>query len=110
MAKSILAGAKSEKYKTIGESEVNNILTSRFSIDPDTGLDEKEFKIIQKVVEKGRLSSTAVANLIKLPLKDTRLQYIEPLRASGWLAIASQGVIPGELAHKNYRKFIRRVG
>lgn len=109
LAKSMKAGAKTEKYKTLTEDRVNKLLTSRFSIDPSTGLNAKEFKIIQKVVERGRLSSTAVANLVGCNLKDARLLYIEPLRASDWLAITGQGVIPGLRAHENYRAFVKKA-
>lgn len=66
LAKSIIAGAKSEAFKEIKEEQVNSLLDSRFSINPDTGLSQKEFKIIQKVIERGSLSSTAVANIVRL--------------------------------------------
>ena len=109
LAKSLKAAAKTEKYKELDESKVNNLLDSRFKINGETGLSEKEFKIVQKVIERGRLSSTAVANLCGCTLKDAKLLYIEPLRASEWLAVGSQGVIPGYKAHENYRKFIKRA-
>lgn len=108
LAKSIIAGAKSEKYKEIQESEVNSLLDSRFSINPDTGLSQKEFKIVQKVIERGSISSTAIANLVGCSLKDAKILYLEPLRASEWLAISNRGVIPGYKAHENYRKFVKR--
>lgn len=107
-AKSIIAGAKTDKVLEINQEEVNRILNSRMGVDYATGLNEKEFKIVQKVIERGRLSTTAVANLLKTTLKDAQTHYIEPLRACGWLAVSQQGVIPGELAHKNYRIFTRR--
>lgn len=66
LAKSIIAGSKSEEYAHTGEAEVNSLLDSRFSINPDTGLSQKEFKIVQKVIERGSLSSTAVANIVRL--------------------------------------------
>lgn len=109
LAKSMKAGAKTEKYLDLDEDKVNNLLKSRFAIDGETGLSAKEFKIIQKVVERGKLSSTAVANLIGTSLKDARSLYIEPLRASDWLAITGQGVIPGIKAHENYRVFMKRA-
>lgn len=66
LAKSIMAGAKSEAFKEIKEGEVNSLLDSRFSINGDTGLSAKEFKIVQKVIERGSISSTAVANIVRL--------------------------------------------
>lgn len=95
MAKSIIAGAKTEKYEELDEANVNSLLDSRFNINPETGLSQKEFLIVQKVVERGRLSTPAVANLLRINIKDAKAQYIEPLRASEWLAVSSQGVIPG---------------
>lgn len=108
MAKSMKAGAKTEGYKTLDEAKVNNLLQSRFAIDGATGLSDKEFKIVQKVVERGQISSTAVANLVGCTLKDARLLYIEPLRASEWLAVSTHGVIPGIRAHENYRIFMKK--
>lgn len=110
IAKSIIAGAKSEKYKELDEAKVNSLLDSRFSINGDTGLSEKEFKIVQKVVERGRLSTTAVANLLKVSIKDAKALYIEPLRAAEWLAISNQGVIAGYRTHENYRLFTKKRG
>ena len=110
LSKSIIAGAKTEKYENIQEDEVNSLLESRMSIDPTTGLNLKEFNIVQKVIERGHLSTTAVANLLKTTKKDAVSHYIDPLRASEWLAVSSQGVIPGFKAHENYRKFIKRIG
>lgn len=109
-AKSIIAGAKTDKILVIDQEEVNRILDTRMGVDSTTGLNEKEFKIVQKVIERGRLSTTAVANLLKTTIKDAQSHYIEPLRASSWLAVSNQGVIPGELAHRNYRLFTRREG
>lgn len=109
LAKSIIAGAKTEEYKSLDTAKVNSLLNSRFKINGDTGLSQKEFKIIQKVIERGRLSTTAVANLLKITTKDAQAQYIEPLRASEWLAVSSQGVIPGYKAHKHYRIFTRKA-
>lgn len=108
LAKSIIAGAKTEKYKELNEKTVNSLLESRFNINSNTGLSQKEFKIVQKVIERGRLSSTAVANLVGCTLKDAKLLYIEPLRAAEWLAISSQGVIPGYKAHRDYRIFLKK--
>ena len=107
-SKSIIAGAKTDRVLVINQDEVNNILTSRMGVDPATGLNAKEFKIIQKVIERGRLSTTAVANLLKTTTKDAQRHYIEPLRAAEWLAVSQAGVIPGYKAHENYRAFVKR--
>ena len=109
LAKSIIAGGLTERYLELNTANVNSLLESRFLINPETGLNQNEFLIVQKVVERGRLSTTAVANLLRLTLKDAKAQYIEPLRASEWLAVSSQGVIPGYKAHENYRVFMRKV-
>ena len=108
LAKSIIAGAKTEKILELDEDSVNSLLDSRFNINGDTGLTQKEFKIIQKVVERGHLSTTAVANLLKVSQKDAKTLYIEPLRAAEWLAISNQGVIAGFKTHENYRLFTKR--
>ena len=108
LAKSIMAGAKTEKLAKLDEDNVNSLLDSRFNINGDTGLTQKEFKIIQKVVERGHLSTTAVANLLKVSQKDAKTLYIEPLRAAEWLAISNQGVIAGFKTHENYRLFTKR--
>ena len=105
LAKSMKAGMITEKYETLDEAKVNSLLDSRFAINGKTGLSEKEFKIIQKVIQRGRLSTTAVANLLGTTIQDAKLLYIEPLRAAEWLAVSSQGVIPGYRAHENYRLF-----
>lgn len=107
-SKSIIAGAKTEKILKINQSEVNRILESRMAINSDTGLSQKEFKIVKSVAERGRLSYTAVANLLKITQKDAQSHYIEPLRAASWLAVSQQGVILGELGHKNYKIFLKR--
>lgn len=107
-AKSIIAGAKTDKILKIDQAEVNRILDTRMGVNPETGLNEKEFKIVQKVIERGRLSTTAVANVLKTTLKDAQQHYIEPLRAAEWLAVSQQGVIPGLKAHENYRLFTRK--
>lgn len=107
LAQSVISGLKTESEDASPEN-VNNILASRFAIDPATGLNQKEFLIIQKVVERGRLSTPAVANLLKISLTDAKAQYIEPLRASEWLAVSSQGIIPGVKAHEQYRVFMKR--
>ena len=109
LAKSMKAGAITEKYDELDEVKVNSLLDSRFAINGDTGLSEKEFKIIQRVIQRGRLSTTAVANLLGCSIQDAKLLYIEPLRASEWLAVGSQGVIPGYKAHANYRIFMTRT-
>ena len=108
LAKSIMAGAKTEKLLKLDEDSVNSLLDSRFNINGDTGLTQKEFKIIQNVVERGHLSTTAVANLLKVSQKDAKTLYIEPLRAAEWLAISNQGVIAGFKTHENYRLFTKR--
>ena len=110
LAKSMKAGMKSEKYDALDAEKVNSLLDSRFNINGDTGLSQKEFTLIQKVIQRGRLSTTAVANILKTTTKDAQLLYIEPLRASEWLAVSSQGVIPGYRAHENYRLFTRKDG
>lgn len=107
LAQSVISGLKTESEDASPEN-VNNILASRFAIDPATGLNQKEFLIIQKVVERGRLSTPAVANLLKISLADAKAQYIEPLRASEWIGVSSQGIIPGVKAHEQYRVFMKR--
>ena len=109
LAKSMKAGMKSEGYKKLDVEKVNGLLDSRFSINGETGLSQKEFTLIQKVIERGRLSTTAVANILKTTTKDAKILYIEPLRAAEWLAVSSQGVIPGYKAHENYRIFTRKA-
>lgn len=108
LAKSLRAGMKSEGYENLDEDKVNNLLESRFSIDGATGLSDKEFKIVQKVIERGSISTPAVANIIGCTLKDAKQLYIEPLRAAEWLAVSTHGVIPGYKAHENYRAFTRK--
>lgn len=66
LAKSMLAAAKTEKIKEINETEVNSLLDSRFAINGATGLSDKEFLIMQRVAERGKLSSSAVANIVRL--------------------------------------------
>ena len=88
---------------------MNNVLTSRFAIDPDTGLSKKEFAIIQRVCDKGHLSTTAVANLLKTSIKDAQTQYINPLQVSDWLCITPRGIVPGFKAYENYRKFVKKI-
>lgn len=109
LAQSVISGAKTEKIKNITSKSVHNLLDSRFSINSDTGLSEKEFNIIQKVVQRGHLSTTAVANLLKITIKDAQTMYIEPLRAGEWLAVSSRGVIPGYKTHENYRLFMPKL-
>lgn len=110
MAQSTLSGCKTDKILEITPEEVNRILDSRMSIDSRTGLTQKEFMIVQKVIQRGHLSTTAVANILKTTKKDVMAHYIEPLRAAEWLAVSSQGVIPGYRAHENYRIFVKRLG
>ena len=109
LAKSMKAGAITEKYDSLDEAKVNSLLESRFAINGDTGLSEKEFTIIQRVIQRGRLSTTAVANILGCTVQDAKLLYIEPLRASNWLAVSSQGVIPGYRAHENYKIFMTKT-
>ena len=94
LAKSIIAGAKTDKVANINEDEVNNILETRMDINPETGLNSKEFMIIQKTLERGSLSTTAVANLLKTTIKDAQTHYINKLRCAEWLAVCNRGVIP----------------
>ena len=94
LAKSIIAGAKTDKVLKIDEAEVNNILETRMDVNPETGLNSKEFMIIQKTLERGSLSTTAVANLLKTTIKDAQTHYIDKLRSAEWLAVCSRGVIP----------------
>lgn len=109
LAKSLKAGAITEKYENLDTEKVNSLLDSRFNINGDTGLSEKEFKIVQKVIERGQISSAAVANMLGCSLKDAKMLYIEPLRAAEWLAVSTHGVIPGYRAHENYRIFTRKT-
>lgn len=109
LAQSILSGCKTDKVLNITSGEVNRILDTRMGIDSNTGLNEKEMLIIQKVVQRGHLSITAVANLLKSTKQDAMAHYIEPLRAAEWLAVSSQGVIPGFKTHENYRLFVKRL-
>ena len=108
LAKSMKAGMKTEKLKNLDEDHVNSLLDSRFNINGSTGLSQKEFKIVQKVIERGSISTSAVANIIGCNIKDAKLLYIEPLRAAEWLAVSTHGVIPGYRAHENYRIFMKR--
>ena len=108
LAKSMKAGMVTEGYKTLTETRVNSLLDSRFAINGATGLSAKEFKIVQKVIERGNISTSAVANIIGCNIKDAKQLYIEPLRASEWLAVSTHGVIPGYKAHENYRLFTRK--
>ncbi|MBQ2350222.1 MAG: AAA family ATPase [Cytophagales bacterium] len=108
LAKSMKSAAKSEKLAAIGEAEVNSLLDSRFAINGATGLSDKEFLIMQRVAERGKLSSTAVANVLGCSLHDAKQLYIEPLRAAQWLAVSNQGVIMGLKGHENYRLFMKK--
>ena len=110
LAKSMKSAIKSEKLKTVGEAEVNSLLDSRFAINGATGLSDKEFLIMQRVAERGRLSTNAVANILGCSIRDAKQLYIEPLRASEWLAVSNQGVIMGYKGHKNYRLFVSKKG
>lgn len=109
MAQSTISGCKTDEILEITSEEVNRILDTRMGVDSKTGLTQKEFMVVQKVVQRGRLSTTAVANILKTTQKDAMAHYIEPLRAAEWLAVSSQGVIPGFKTHENYRLFVKRL-
>lgn len=109
LAKSIKAGQERLELKELDEAQVNSLLDSRFKINGATGLSQKEFKIVQKVVERGSISSTAVANIVGCSLKDAKTLYIEPLRASEWLAVSTHGVTLGYKGHANYRLFTQKA-
>lgn len=106
LANSVISGAKTEHIDNINKSDVDNILSSRLSIHGDTGLNEKEFKLVKAALSKGRISTTACATLLHMNPRDVKLRYIEPLRASDWIAVTNSGVIPGVKAHMNYDKFL----
>lgn len=109
LASDVISGLKTEKIKDASAEDMNNILNSRFGIDPMTGLNESEFTIIQKVCERGHLSTTAIANLLKLSLKDVKERYINPLQVSDWLCVTSKGVVPGFKAYEHYRLFVKKI-
>ncbi len=109
LAQSTISGLTTDELLPT-ENNVNKILASRFNIDPNTGLNQKEFMIIQRVCDKGHLSQTAIANLLKTSIKDASEEYISPLQASEWLAITPRGVVPGFKAYENYRLFIKKIG
>ena len=109
LAGDVVSGLKTEKIKDANANDMNNILNSRFGIDPTTGLSEAEFTIIQKVCERGHLSTTAIANTLKLSIKDARDRYINPLQISDWLCVTSKGVVPGFKAYESYRLFVKKI-
>lgn len=109
LAGDVISGLKTEKIEKASTDDMNNILNSRFGIDPTTGLSETEFTIIQKVCERGHLSTTAIANTLKLSIKDARDRYINPLQISDWLCITPKGVVPGFKAYEHYRLFVRKI-
>ena len=109
LAGDVISGLKTEKIEKASADDMNNILNSRFGIDPSTGLSEAEYTIIQKVCERGHLSTTAIANLLKTSLKDARDRYINPLQISDWLCVTSKGVVPGFKTYENYRLFIKKI-
>lgn len=109
LAGDVISGLKTEKIKDANADDMNNILNSRFGIDPTTGLSEAEFTIIQKVCERGHLSTTAIANTLKLSIKDARDRYINPLQISDWLCVTSKGVVPGFKAYEHYRLFVKKI-
>ena len=112
LAEDVIAGLKTEEIADTEATvaDMNNILNSRFGIDPETGLSEAEFTIIQKVCDKGHLSTTAVANILKMSLKDVRDRYINPLQVSDWLCVTSKGIVPGFKAYEHYRLFVKKIG
>jgi Holliday junction resolvasome RuvABC ATP-dependent DNA helicase subunit len=109
LAGDVISGLKTEEIKDASADDMNNILNSRFGIDPATGLSEAEFTIIQKVCDKGHLSTTAVANLLKISLKDAKDRYINPLQVADWLCVTSKGIVPGFKAYENYRLFVKKI-
>ena len=109
LAGDVVSGLKTEKIEKANTEDMNNILNSRFGIDPTTGLSESEFTIIQKVCERGHLSTTAIANTLKLSIQDTKDRYINPLQISDWLCVTSKGVVPGFKTYENYRLFIKKI-
>ena len=109
LAGDVISGLKTEKIEKASADDMNNILNSRFGIDPSTGLSEAEFTIIQKVCERGHLSTTAIANTLKLSIKDARDRYINPLQISDWLCVTSKGVVPGFKTYENYRLFVKKI-
>lgn len=66
LANSIESALKTEKIEHPDKDTVNELLSSRFNIDGDTGLSQKEFIILQRVAERGKISSSAIANIIRL--------------------------------------------
>lgn len=110
LADDVISGLKTEKIEKASAEDMNNILNSRFGIDSTTGLNESEFIIIQKVCERGHLSTTAIANTLKLSIKDARDRYINPLQISDWLCVTPKGVVPGFKTYENYRLFIKKIG
>lgn len=109
LAGDVVSGLKTEKIEKANVEDMNNILNSRFGIDPTTGLSESEFTIIQKVCERGHLSTTAIANTLKLSIQDTKDRYINPLQISDWLCVTSKGVVPGFKAYEHYRLFVKKI-
>ena len=69
-----------------------------------------DYSIMCQATTRATTSTTAVANLLKTTKKDAMAHYIEPLRASEWLAVSSQGVIPGFKTHENYKIFTKKKG
>lgn len=110
LASDVISGLKTEDIKEADEAAMNSILESRFGINPTTGLNEHEFLIIQKVCERGHLSTTAIANTLKLSLKDTKDRYINPLQIADWLCVTPKGVVPGFKAYEHYRLFVKKIG
>ena len=111
LANDVISGMKTEKIKIheANADNMNTILVSRFGINPETGLNPNEFTIVQTVCEKGHLSMTAVANILKMSLKDVKTRYIDPLQASDWLCVTPRGVVPGFKAYEQYRIFIKKI-
>jgi Holliday junction resolvasome RuvABC ATP-dependent DNA helicase subunit len=108
LAKSMKSAMQTEGITKIKEKEVNSLLDSRFAIDGNTGLNQKEYLIMCRVAERGNLSTSAIANILGVSVYDAKHLYIEPMRASNWLAVSKQGVTMGYRGHKYYRLFMRK--
>jgi Holliday junction resolvasome RuvABC ATP-dependent DNA helicase subunit len=109
LAKSMKSAMQTEGITKIKEAEVNSLLDSRFAIDGNTGLNEKEYLIMCRVAERGNLSTSAIANILGVSVYDAKTLYIEPMRASNWLAVSKQGVVMGVKGHKSYRLFMNKA-
>jgi Holliday junction DNA helicase RuvB len=109
LAKSMKSAMQTEGIEKIKEKEVNSLLDSRFAIDGNTGLNQKEYLIMCRVAERGNLSTSAIANILGVSVYDAKHLYIEPMRASNWLAVSKNGVTMGVKGHKSYRLFMNKA-